>query len=97
MLLWRILLLVCSVIVGGCAGVRQVPLPESESSRFAGRTLQRTAYAKTHSGLYVQGARSGSLGDPGLLIGDRIVRAHAERAWPTCFDMTHAKRGWRGH
>ena len=43
--LWA-LLLVCSIIVSGCDG--QAPLPESESGRFSGRTLQRSVYPKRY-------------------------------------------------
>ena len=40
----RLLGLVALVLLSGCVAVRQAPWPESESSRFAGRTFQRSVY-----------------------------------------------------
>ena len=75
---WRILFLASSMILGGCVAVRQVPLPESESSRFAGRALQRSAYPKPDFAAYTAGKAQFGLIGAALIIsaGNEIIREH---------------------
>jgi hypothetical protein len=77
MLWWQFL--VCAVIVSGCVAVRQAPLPESESSRFAGRTLQRSLYPKPDFAAYTAGKAGFGMIGAALIIqaGNEIVREHA--------------------
>ena len=73
------LLLACAIIVTGCVAVRQIPLPESESSRFTGRTLQRSVYPKPDFAAYTAGKAGFGLIGAALIIqaGNEIVREHA--------------------
>jgi hypothetical protein len=67
------------MVLSGCVAVRQVPLPESASSRFAGQTLQRSVYPKPDFAAYTAGKAGFGLIGVALIIsaGNDIIREHA--------------------
>jgi hypothetical protein len=75
----RILCLVPLVILSGCVAVRQAPLPESESSRFAGRTFQRSVYPTPDFAAYTAGKAGFGVIGAALIIraGNEIIRDNA--------------------
>jgi hypothetical protein len=79
MLRWRILLLVCWVIVSGCVAVRHVPLSESDSNRVGGKAVQRSLYQKPDFAAFTAGkAGFGPIG-AALIIqaGNDLIRENA--------------------
>lgn len=75
----RLLCLVAVTLLSGCVAVRQAPLPESQSSRFAGRTFQRSVYPTPDFAAYTAGKAGFGVIGAALIIraGNEIIRENA--------------------